>query len=297
MTPPALSVVVPSVNGWNDLAACLTALAGERADVSIEVLVPERCGAPVRDSLRKRFSWVTVLPVPPTASIPEMRAVAFDAATAPSVAVIEDHIIVPRGWARDLLIARETAPVVGGAIRNAATEHLVDWAAFLCEYSQLLPPLPAGPSRRLAGNNTVYQRELLQRHGDATHAGKWEDHLHDALRNDGVALICRPDIVVDHKKHYTLGEYLTQRYWFARSYAGTRFAPDDRWRRIAYGVGALALPPLLLWRTVSRASRKHVGRSLVWRSIPLIALFTCAWAAGELAGYWLGPGSSLSKVR
>lgn len=297
MTAPELSVVVPSVNGWSDLAECLGALEAERGDVVLEVLVPERCGATVRDPIAIRFPWATVLPVPATATIPEMRALAFDAAAAPSVAVIEDHVIVPRGWARDLLLARETALVVGGAVRNAATERLVDWAAFLCEYSQLLPPLPAGPSRWLTGNNTVYHRALLEKHRDVTHAGRWETHLHDALRDAGVTLICRPDIVVGHRKHYTVGEYLTQRYLYARSHAGARVADGHPLQRALYGLAAFALPPLLLWRTASRALRKRVGRSLVCRAMPLMALFVCAWGAGEVVGYWFGAGDSLSKVR
>lgn len=296
MSEPELSVVIPSVNGWDDLAGCLAALEGERRDVALEVLVPERCGAAVRGQAGKRFPWVTVLPVPASATIPEMRALAFDRASAPSVAVIEDHVIVPRGWARELLQARATAQVVGGGVRNAATERLVDWAAFLCEYSHLLPPLPAGESEWITGNNTVYARTLLEQHRATTHAGRWENHLHDALRKEGVALICRPDIVVGHKKHYTVGEYFTQRYLYARSYAGARIAGSSPLRRLAYGVGGFLLPPVLLWRTVSRSLRKQVDHALVWRALPLTVLFVCAWGAGEIVGTWFGEGDSLSKV-
>src|SRR5262245_9187437 len=73
----------------------------------------------------------------------DMRAMAFAQARADSVAVIEDHVIVPDGWAAHLLAAQARGEeVVGGSVENAATARLVDWAAFLCEYSQLLPPLP-----------------------------------------------------------------------------------------------------------------------------------------------------------
>ncbi len=296
MTTPELSVVVPSVNGWADLAGCLAALEAERADRVLEVLVPERCGGAVREQVATRFPWATVLPVSDRTTIPEMRALAFDRATAPSVAVIEDHVIVPRGWAGQLLLARSTAQVVGGGVENAATDRLVDWAAFLCEYSHLLPPLPAGESPGVTGNNTVYDRALLDRHREVTHAGRWENYLHDALLRDGVKLICRPDIVVGHKKHYTVVEYFTQRYLYARSYAGARVADSPPLRRLAFGAAAFALPPLLLWRTVSRTLRKQVDRSLVWRTVPLTALFVCAWGAGEVVGYWFGAGDSLSKV-
>ncbi|MES2304437.1 MAG: glycosyl transferase [Gemmatimonadota bacterium] len=296
MTEAALSVVVPSVNGWGDLEGCLAALESERRDVPIEVLVVERVGSAVREATTTRFPWVTLLPVGPEQTIPQMRALAFDHASAPSVAVIEDHVLVPSGWARALLLAREDAQVVGGSVRNAATETLLDWAAFLCEYSHLLPPLASGPSSWITGNNTIYDRALLQQYHDTTHAGRWENYLHDRLRDDGIALISRPDIVVGHKKHYTFGEYFSQRYLYARSYAGARVADAGAARRLAYGLAAFALPPLLLWRTVSRTMRKQVDRSLVWRSVPLTALFVCAWGAGEVMGYWFGAGDSLRKV-
>lgn len=296
MSTAALSVVVPSVNGWGDLEGCLAALEAESVGTPLEVLVVERVGPAVRAQLSARFPWAIVLPVGAEQTIPQMRALAFDRATAPSVAVIEDHVLVPRGWARALLLARENAQVIGGGVRNAATETLLDWAAFLCEYSHLLPPLAAGPATWITGNNTVYDRAVLQQYREATHAGRWENYLHDTIRDDGIALISRPDIVVDHKKHYSFGEYFSQRYLYARSYAGARVADAGLGRRMAYGLAACALPPLLLWRTVSRTMQKDVDRSLVWRSIPLTALFVCAWGAGEVVGYWFGAGDSLRKV-
>jgi hypothetical protein len=296
MTHPQLSVVVPSVNGWGDLAGCLAALEVERIDVALEVLVPERCGASVRDRVAAVYPWVTLVPVTMETTIPQMRAEAFDRATAPSVAVIEDHVIVPRGWAAAMLEARTTAEVVGGGVRNMATDRLVDWAAFLCEYSHLLPPLPVGANDWITGNNTVYSRDLLERYRDATHAGRWEVHLHEVLRAAGVPLIFRPDIEVGHKKHYTVGEYFSQRYLYARSYAGARAVEGSRWRRQAYAMASLVLLPLLLWRTVSRPLRKDVSQPLVWRSLPLTVLFVIAWSAGDIAGSWLGAGDSLSRV-
>ena len=227
-----------------------------------------------------------------------MRAMAFAAAKGASIAVIEDHVIVPTGWARALLDAQHGgAPVVGGSVENAATGRLVDWAAFLCEYSHCIPPLTAGATDWLTGNNVIYPRELLVRYRSVTDAGGWENLLHDAFRRDGVPLTCRPEIVVGHKKHYSVGEYVSQRYLYARSYAGVRFPHASPMARIGYGAASLALPPLLFARTVSRVLSKRRHRVELLRSLPLLAVFVLAWAAGEVVGYIAGPGDSLSKVR
>jgi glycosyltransferase involved in cell wall biosynthesis len=297
MTEPALSVVVPSVNGREDLLGCLAALERQRDDVDVEILVADRCGSDLRSEVRRLFPLAQVLEAPPGTPIPELRAMAIASARGRALAVIEDHVIVPPGWARAWLDALERDDmVVGGAIENAATERLVDWAAFLCEYSHCITPLPDGPSDWLPGNNVIYPRALLTRYRTVLGGGRWENQLHDAMRRDGIALIFRPRIAVGHKKHYTVGEHVSQRYLYARSYAGARVAGAPRAKRLAYGAAAAALPPLLFYRTVSRVLSKRRHRAELVRSLPLLAVFVVSWAFGEMVGYVAGPGDSLAKV-
>ena len=298
MSAPELSVVVPSVNGLADLAGCLDALLREGSGVRLEVLVVDRCGDAVRRHIQRDFPSVHLVEVAPGTTIPQMRAVAFGRAAAPAVAVIEDHVLVPPGWARRLLdaLGRNGDCVVAGSVENAATGTTIDWAAFLCEYSHCLPPLPAGPVDWLTGNNVVYPRSLLDRYRSVIDRGAWENVLHDAMRQDGVPLVCHPEIAVGHKKHYTLGEYLSQRYLYARSYAGARVAGRPLPARAAYGLAALALPPVLYYRTVTRILRKGRHRTWLVKSLPLIAVFVVAWGWGEAIGAWRGAGDSLSRV-
>jgi glycosyltransferase involved in cell wall biosynthesis len=294
---PDLSVVIPSVNGLDDLTGCLHALE-RQVNARLEIIVVDRLGEPVRAVLRRDFPRVVVVAMASNATIPQMRAEAFLHARADSVAVIEDHVLVPPTWARQLLDAlAEGADVVGGPIDNAATGTLIDWASFLCEYSACLPPLPGGESTWLPGNNIAYRRGLLERFRSVVVEGKWENRLHDAMRADGIKLICRPEILVMHKMHYTFGLYLSQRYLYARSYAGARVAEAPRTVRLAYGIAAFCLPPLLFVRTIrSIVAKRRYLRELAL-SLPLLCVFVTSWAVGEIAGYWFGPGDALSRVR
>jgi hypothetical protein len=295
---PVLSVVVPSVNGWSDLDGCLAALGRERVTTPLEVLVPERCGDDVRSRITQQYPWARVFPVSLTTTIPQMRALAFREAQAPNVAVIEDHVIVPPAWASHMVAARSgDVRVVGGGVRNAATVTTVDWAAFLCEYSHMLAPLPTGPADWLTGNNTVYDRALLAECRDIVDQGKWEDVLHAAFRARGITLWSRPDIVVDHKKHYTVSEYTSQRFLYARAYASARVQGGGPARAVTYGALALALPALLYYRIVSRIWRTGAHRAELVRSLPLLLLFVSAWGLGEAAGALLGDGGALAKVK
>ena len=294
---PELSVVIPSVNGWSDLEGCLAAVSRQSPDVQIQVIVVERCGEAVRTRVRESCPLVTLIDVDPSVTIPEMRALAFEAATASAVAVIEDHVIVPAGWARQMLQALGgDTRVVAGSVENAATTTLLDWAAFLCEYSHCLPPMQSGRVDWLTGNNVVYPKALLDQYRPVVEEGRWENRLHDAMRDAGVPLMCHPEIVVGHKKHYTFGEYLSQRYLYARSYAGARVQGAAAPVRAAYGLAAAALPPLLFYRTVSRILKKGRHRGLLFRSLPLIGVFSLAWGWGEVVGYWTGAGDSLRRV-
>jgi hypothetical protein len=294
---PELSVIVPAVNGLDDLSGCLRALAREADAVRLEVLVVDRLGLDVRGRLLAEFPFVRVIEVDPGTTIPRMRASAFRQASADRIAVIEDHVIVPAGWARTMCEAVEHDSAVGGAVENAATGSWLDWAAFLCEYSHTIPPLPDGEVEWLTGNNVVYPRALVERHWDVIDANQWENALHDAIRRGGGRLVCRPEIVVGHRKHYTFGEYLSQRYLYSRSYAGSRAAGLSAAQRLLKGIASVALPPLLLYRIVRRviAKRRHRGHLL--RSLPLLAVFVVAWSVGEAVGWCWGPADSLSRVR
>ena len=295
---PDMSVVIPSVNGWSDLRGALDAVYAQHGGGTIEVLVVERVGEIVRAAIRDSFPSATVIEVASHVTIPQMRAMAFEAAHAVIIGVIEDHVIVPPDWTQRMLAAHAAgAQVVGGAVDNAATGNLVDWAAFLCEYSHCLNPPPNGPAPWLTGNNVTYRKNLLQRFHGTLRQGRWEDALHDAFRDAGITLISQPDIRVGHNKHYSIGEYTSQRYLYSRAYAAMRVRNAPNIKRLLFGCATIALPPLIYWRVISEVMKSGRYRRELFRSLPLLAVFAVAWALGEAMGYWCGDGGALAKVR
>src|SRR5680860_928196 len=104
MLAPDLSIIIPSVNSYDDLHGCLKAIDAQTSAVA-EVIVVDRLGDALRGAVQRDFPSTIILPVASDTTIPEMRAVGIAAATAPAVAVIEDHVIVPPDWARRMLDA------------------------------------------------------------------------------------------------------------------------------------------------------------------------------------------------
>lgn len=258
----------------------------------------DRLGGAIESTLKARYPWIVYHSVPRVTTIPEMRDLAFRAARADAIAVIEDHVIVPPEWGERLLAALSAgSDVAGGPIENAATERLLDWATFLCEYSACLPPLPEGDAAWLPGNNVVYRRSVLQRYLTVTAEGAWENRLHDAMRHDGIRLMCQAALLVGHKKHFGFFEYIGQRFLYSRSYAGARIQGAPLAKRLATGAAAFALPPLLLLRIVRSLLSKRVPIGRVISTLPFIGLFVISWGLGEVVGYWFGGGDALSRVR
>jgi hypothetical protein len=286
------------VNGDDHLLKVLSAIERERATLPIEVLVVSRLGPELRDRMHRATPWVRWLDVEARTPIPQMRAAAFDAATAPVIAVIEDHVVVPPGWSQAVArAARETGCVVGGPVENLATSTLIDRAAFLCEYSHCLPPGRAGLSSWLPGNNVAYPAVMLRPHAAIAAAGGWENEVHSAIKAAGGQLVFVPEMVAGHDMSYSLGGYMAQRYLYARSYAGNRLRGASFALRAAYAIATLALPALLLLRISRNVLGNPAYRNSLLMSLPLLVLFVVAWAAGEVVGYLAGPGDALGRVQ
>jgi Glycosyl transferase family 2 len=295
MTQPALSVVIASVNGMPYLGKCLDALA-ERAPQA-EVVVADWTDEATRTEVRERWPLVKLLSFDEPMAIPELRAAGVFAAQAPVVALIEDHCLVAPEWADRLVAAHaEGHGVAGGPIRNVATGRIRDWAAFFCEYSAVMEPMPRGPVAGLPGMNVSYGPDALAAIDDLLREGRWENWLHPRLQERGFELWCEPEALVEHDKDFDLGEFLSQRYHYSRSYAGMR-NPDLGARRVLYALGTPLLVPVLYARMARNVfSRRRVRRQFALAT-PLVLLYIAVWAFGELVGNLFGGGRSLLKVR
>ena len=247
--------------------------------------------------MRERWPDVRLISFDEPKTVPELRAAGIAAATAPYVALIEDHCLVPPEWAETLIRAHgEGRPVVGGAVRNVVTDRLRDWAAFFCEYSEHMEPVPAGEVAALPGMNVSYDRRALEEIDELLREGRWETWLHAHLRRRGFGLWAEPRATIEHAKDFDLREFLSQRYHYSRSYAGMR-NPELGRKRLLYALGSPTLVPVIYARIARNVLRRRRHRRELLAATPLILLYTLVWCGGEAVGYALGGGRSLLKVR
>jgi len=289
-----LSVIVASINGQSYLAECLKALHRQTGNVKTEIIVADCVGASVIGFISTNYPSVQLLSFSDRQTVPSLRAAAILAAQGEIIAITEDHCIPPLNWCESVYRAHtdHAAVAIGGAVDNGATQHILDWAVFFCEYSNFISPVPHGVVYDLPGPNVSYKRDALMAIPDLIKAGFWETFVHQQLESTGQPLWSEPNIPMIHKKHFTLQEFLTERFHYSRAFAGKRNDSMELRHRLLYLIFSLLLPPLLLLRL----SRRVLGRKRHLRefclSLPYLLLFMMTWAIGESVGYAIGAGDS-----
>ena len=258
---PELSVVIASVNGYPYLAECLLSLERQTARDRLEVIVVDRLADGTAERAEADFPLVRVLRASRARSVPQLRSEGLRAARGAVVAITEDHVVAPVGWAAAILDAHARYPCTAA----------------------------------IPGMNTSYKRRAIEACGDLFYAGVWETFLHARLLELGEELRADPAILLHHNKSFGWGEFLAQRYYLARSFAGMRVAGAGPARKAAFALASPALLPLLSWRIARRSLRKGYGAQLR-RAAPVLLLFLLAWSAGEGMGYALGEGDASARV-
>ena len=295
MSELPLTVVIASVNGFPYLGRCLDSLASGTAKPAI--VVADWTDEETRARVRANWPDVQLLSFDEPMAVPELRAAGIAAAKTPYVAVIEDHCVVRTRWAAGLVAAHERGhAVVGGPIRNGATRRLRDWAAFFCEYSEHMEPVPEGKTDSLVGMNVSYDRAAISAMEDLLREGRWETWLHPRLLERGFSFYSDPSLVLDHVKDFGFREFASQRYHYARSHAGMRNSTLGA-RRVVYALGSPAIVPLMYRRIARNVLSRRRLRVRFAMASPLLLAYLSVWAAGEAVGYALGGGRSLLKVR
>lgn len=298
MAIPNLSIIIASINGKSYLAECLRALRQQTGHVSAEIIVADCVGPSVTDYVRREHPDVHLIPFSERKSVPELRSAGILASCGDIVAITEDHCLPTPDWYTSIwrAHAQHPEPAIGGAVDNAATDRLIDWAVYFCEYSNYISPVPSGIVHDLPGPNVSYKRSALTALRDLIEKGYWETFLHWRLESQGQQLRSDPSIRVLHKKHFRFEAFLAERFHYARAFAGTRIESISPPRRLFYTIFSLFLPPLLIVRIGRRVWSRGQHLDKFVRALPIILLFMLAWAAGEFVGYIIGPGESALQL-
>jgi hypothetical protein len=294
MERPDLTVVVFLFTSRPHLVRCLEALAQQRTEGRIDILLPYDDTLADPADLAARFPSVRMLAQPGRRTPPQLRAAAVMASNAPVIAFLEDHCVPGRDWcARVLETHKQSYAAVGGSVDKGfppgrTTDTALNWAIYLTDYSRYMPPIPAGPTHALTDCNVSYKREELDSIRE-----HWDGELHENIVNGilaerGRTLWLDPDMVVYEQRDLTIGSALRDRYSFGRLFASTRVRGAPVGRRLAMAAAALLMPPVLVARVRRNLAVRGRYRDQFPRCLPALLFVTSAWMFGEAVGYLTG---------
>lgn len=257
---PALSVVAVTRDTFRTLRPILAALSAQTIAAQLEVIlvVPAAVPDQVPTDLTQGFHAVQVVQVPAVGNRGAAAAHGVRVASAPIVALSENHCFPGPEWAEQSLAAHHGPWVgVGPAIRNANPESLLSRVMHNFGYGQFPAGRPACAMEELPLHNSSFRREVLDRPPEELeHLLANERRLHRRLREVGHGLQFVPTVVKWHINEATWALLLGM--WFFGGWGyGTRRARDwPTWKRAAY---LLASPVLVLPVAAN-----------VWRRFPTI---------------------------
>ncbi|MEE8526091.1 MAG: glycosyltransferase [Thermoanaerobaculia bacterium] len=281
-----LTVVIAVWQEPSSLADCLQALA-EQMSSRTQVIA---CATIDPPEAARRHSWLQWRRQPADLLIPELWARGISAADGEVVALTTAHFVPRPDWLARIREAhrRLDSVGIGGAFDPPRGGSLADWATYFLRYSAYLEYREERDVVEIAADNASYKRSALDAHRELIDDAFWEPDFHRLALAEGETLTFDPTIRVVQRSSFGVRRFCGQRWCHGRQFGASRMRGRSwpmRW------AGALAFPliPLIVVAKVGgRVLRNRRDLGPFAASLPILGLFACAWAAGEVWGYLFG---------
>jgi len=299
---PDLSVVVVAPNRYENIRKTIRHLRGQTVRERLEIIMvmPSADGLGVDADAFEDFLRVRVVEAGTIGSIAGAVATGIRQASAPVVALVEDHAYPDAGWAEALIGAhRQPWAAVGPAIGNANPGSMISWASLFFSYGRWVEPAASGTVDDLPGHNSSYKRTVLLDYGLELEAMLTrEGSLHRDLQAKGYRLCLERAAKIYHLNVSLPSSYVLLRFHAARMYASTRVR-SEAWsplRRLVYIGGGPIIPLVYLCRMLREIRRSGHWAQLLPRILPVLILGSVVSAAGEMVGYAFGSGDARQQL-
>jgi hypothetical protein len=301
-TEPRMSVVLVTPDHFQTIRTTIEHLRRQTVAELLELVIvaPSRERLELDGDATAAFARTTVVELGRIPSIGRANAAGVRRATAPIVALAEDHCFPDPDWAERLIDAHDGPwAAVGPAVRNANPGTTVSWADLFIGYGPWLLPREAGEAEFLPGHNSSYKRDVLLGYGDKLDAMlEAETLLHWDLRSKGYRLFHATAARVAHTNFALWSSWLPLQFSNGRMFAGARARHMPAWKRLVYVCGSPLIPAVRLARIIRSVLERRSGElfcRLLW-CLSAMTLGLVLDGCGQLVGYAAGEGFSLRHV-
>ena len=275
------------------------ALAGQTIRDRLEILVvapSEKTLGPI-DTDVDGFHSLRVIKFGEIKALAAPRVAGIRSATAPVVALCEDHAFPEARWAEALIGAyRHRVAGVGPAFLNA-NPGVMSWLGLAMHYGRWMEPVSSGTTNDLAGHGSSWKRPLLLEYGPALERMmQTPTIMHWDMQAKGHRLYLEPVAKVRHVNISSFPSFVVNHFYSAWIFAAGR-ARDWSWlHRLAYVGGDFLLMPRTLRGWLGHIRRAGLEAELFPKAWPLLLLSLVIWTLGEMFGYGLGMGKREERV-
>ena len=296
MNKPKLSIIVATIDPWQEIRFCLEALMRQTDSSETELILADGTGLGLPEE--KSFPNVTWLKKKGT-SVFQLRALGLERSKGDLIAFTEDHCKVAPDWTERIIELHERYPevaAIGGVVENGSTNSILDWVHFLIANGPYMKPIKSGKTGLLTGQaNVSFKKKFLP--GDVPDSGLFQMFFNRSLTQRGLDVLMSDKPVVWHIQ--SLGFLGTCRMHFhtGRTIAGFRLLELSAINRFLRLMSCVVLPLFLVYRTLHTVFKKERNRFKLILGLPYLCVLSLCHSAGEGLGYVLGPGNSAYLVR
>jgi hypothetical protein len=297
---PVMSVVLATPDCFETIRKTIRHLRTQTVKHQLDIIIvaPSASVLHLDEPELREFCRVRVVEVGLVTSIGSANAKGIRQASAPIVALAEDHAFPAPGWAEALITAhRHPWAAVGAVIRNPNNPRsVIAWADVLIGFGEYLAPGESGVVKRLPGNNSSYKREVLLDYG--THLEtmmETESLLHKDLLQKGHQLYQESAAQVSHLNFERVSSYLCIKYLSGRIFGAARARGWSPLYRLFYACGTPLIPFVRYRRLKKQWDSLRQSRELPWGVMPMAWCGLLVSATGEMIGCCFGPGQAVGK--
>ncbi|WP_171189021.1 glycosyltransferase family 2 protein [Ruegeria sp. HKCCC2117] len=300
---PDISVIVAIVDGGEALRTCLTALANQRGDYDVEVIVPfdqlsQEAAGMAEDFPDFRFLDLGVIAgnmVPQNALDLHRfwdirRSEGIKVARGRLIGLVEDRGIPADNWIVSVIELQDQtgAAAVGGCADNGY-DTIWNWAIHICDFGRYMAPVPTGEADFLSATNVCYLADTLHELRPLYENRFYEPSIHAALQAAGHKMVLSDHPrTTEYRPRIPTTTLALEWFHWGRKYARIRCGEISFGLRVFRAAVTPILPFVLFFRHLGNQRRKRIYLRKFWLASPLIFMIVSMWACGELVGYFQG---------
>jgi hypothetical protein len=295
---PDLSVILVTPGQGQSLLRTIRCLRKQTIASRLEIVIvaPRAELLSLEQSEFDGFAGLKTVSAGQISSVGSAYAHGIRAATAPIVALGEDHSFPHTDWA-EMLVSAHLKPwaAVGPQICNANPDGSVATADFLIAYGTWSGTTGAGEVEHLPGHNSSYKRDLLLKLGDSLDVMlETESVLHWRLRGEGHKLYLETRAKTSHVNFSRLLSWARAQFYAGRMFGASR-ARNQHWssiRQVVFTLAGPLIPLVRLKRILQQRSHMASKPPLFPFLLPSLCFGLVLDGLGQMAGYALGEGKA-----